>query len=134
MKNNYQLVFALYLLLHVQSSVAVDQSHKDQITLSLKPKECVVLKEGDKCYASINVKWKASEPGSFCLFRKPNEVKLQCWKDVSEGQFTENLVMDIQVDYYLVRADSPEILSREKITLSWVHRKSSRPEHTWRIF
>jgi hypothetical protein len=134
MKNKYQFIFAMYLLSNVQSSVAVEQSHEDSIKLSLKPKECVVLKEGDKCYASINVKWNASEPGSFCLFRTPGDVKLECWKGVSEGRFTEDLVMDEPVDYYLVYADSSEILSREIITLSWVHKKSSRPEHTWRIF
>ncbi len=134
MKNKYQLIFALYFLFNVQSGVAAEQSHKDSIRLSLKPKECVVLKEGDKCYSSINVKWTASEPGSFCLFRTPSDIKLKCWKDVSDGQFTEDLVMDAQVDYYLVLADSAEILGREKITLSWVHKKSSRPEHSWRIF
>lgn len=134
MNNNYPLICALYLLFHVQPSVAIEQSHKDPVTLLLKPKECVVLKEGDKCYASIKVKWKASESGLFCLFRTPGDVKLKCWKDVVEGQFAENVVMDTEVDYYLVRADSAEILSRGKITLSWVHRRSSRPEHTWRIF
>jgi Protein of unknown function (DUF3019) len=133
-KNKYQFIFAMYLLSNVQSSVAVGQTHKDSIRLSLKPKECVVLKEGDKCYSSINVKWTASEPGSFCLLRTPSDIKLKCWKDVSEGRFTEDLVMDEPVDYYLVYADSSEILSREIITLSWVHKKSSRPEHTWRIF
>lgn len=134
MKNKYQFIFAMYLLSNVQSSVAVEQSHRDSIKLSLKPKECVVLKEGDKCYSSVKVKWIASEPGSFCLFRTPSDIKLKCWEDVSEGQFTEDLVMDEQVEYYLVLADSYEILSREILTFSWVHKKSSRPEHTWRIF
>ncbi len=134
MKNKYPFIFAIYLLSNVQSVVAVEQSYQDSITLSLKPKECVVLKEGDKCYASVKLQWKASEPGSFCLFRTPGDIKMKCWKDVSEGRFTEDLVMDQQVDYYLVQADSSEILSRGKITLAWVNKKSSRPEHTWRIF
>jgi len=134
MKNKYQLIFAIYFLFNVQSSIAVEQNHKDSIKLSLKPKECVVLKEGDKCYSSINVKWNVSELGSFCLFRKPSDIKLKCWKDVSEGQFTEDLVMDGPVDYYLAYAESSETLVSETLSLSWVYKKSSRPEHTWRIF
>lgn len=134
MKNKYQFIFAIYFLFHVQLSGAFEQIQKDSITLSLKPKECVVLKEGDKCYASINVKWKAGEPGLFCLFRTPGDIKLKCWKDVSEGRFSEDLVMKEPVDYYLAYADSFEIIVRETLTLSWVYEKMSRPEHTWRIF
>jgi len=134
MKNKYQFIFAVYLLSVLQSSVAVAQSHNDSITLSLKPKECVVFKEGDKCYANIKVKWNASGSGSFCLFRTPGDVKLECWKGVSEGRFTEELVMDESVDYYVVRADNSEILIRKTLHLSWVYKKSSRPEHTWRLF
>lgn len=134
MNSKYQFIFAVFLLFVVQSSVAVGQSHKDSITLSLKPKECVVFKEGDKCYANVKVKWNASGSGSFCLFRTPGDVMLECWKGVSEGRFTEDLVMDEPVDYYLVYADSSEILVSETLSLSWVYKKSSRPEHTWRLF
>jgi Protein of unknown function (DUF3019) len=134
MKHKYQFIFTIFLFSFLPSRMAAGQDHNDLITLSLKPKECVVFKEGDKCYANIKVKWKANESGSFCLFRTPGDVKLECWKGVSEGQFTESLVMEEPVDYYLVLADSSEILTREKLNLSWVHKKSSRPEYTWRLF
>ncbi len=134
MKNKYQFIFALFLLAILQSSIAAGQDHNDSITLSLKPKECVVFKEGDKCYANVKVKWNASASGSICLFRNPGEVKLECWSGVSEGRFSEDLVMEEPVFYYLAYAGDSEILVKQTLTLSWVYEKSSRPEQTWRLF
>ena len=134
MKNKYQFIFFVLLFSIVQSSVAVAQNHKDSIALSLKPKECVVFKEGDKCYANVKVKWKANTPGNFCLYRTPDDTKLLCWSGVNEGRFTEELVMDGPVDYHLVLVDTSEIIVRETLTLSWVYEKSARPERTWRLF
>jgi hypothetical protein len=131
MKKQYQFIAILFVVSVLQSTFAV--ANNASIKLSLKPKECVVFKEGDKCYARVNVKWQSSESGSFCLFRM-GDIKLECWNNISEGQFTEELVMDKPVDYYLVRTDNSEIIIREKLTLSWVHKKSGRPEHSWRLF
>ncbi len=132
MKKQYQFMAILFVVSVLQSTLAV--ANNASIKLSLKPKECVVFKEGDKCYARVNVKWQASESGSFCLFRTPDNTELECWNTMSEGHFTEELVMDEAVDYYLVRTDNSEIIIREKLTLSWVHKKSGRPEHSWRLF
>jgi hypothetical protein len=100
----------------------------------LKPKECVVFKEGDKCYANVKIKWSARESAALCLFRNPDEVKLHCWNNAREGQFSEDLVMEEAVDYYLTYAGNSEILIKQTLTLSWVYEKSSRPEQTWRLF
>ena len=134
MKNKYQFIFSIFLLSVLQASIAAGQDHNDSITLSLKPKECVVFKEGDKCYANVKVKWNASESAALCLFRNPDEVKLYCWNNASEGQFSEDLVMEEPVDYYLAYTGSSEILIKQTLTLSWVYEKSSRPEQTWRLF
>lgn len=134
MKNKYQFIFFVFLISILQPAIVVGQDHNDLIVLSLKPKECVVFKEGDKCYASVNVKWKVNTPGSFCLFRMPDDIKLECWSGVREGAFAEELVMSEPVDYYLARANNPEILIQKTVNLSWVYKKSSRPEHTWRLF
>ncbi len=134
MKNKYQFIFSIFLLSILQSSIATGQDHKGSITLSLKPKECVVFKEGDKCYASVKVKWNASESNTICLFRNPGGVKLECWSGVSEGRFSEDLVMEEAVDYYLAYAGDSEVLIKQTLTLSWVYEKSSRPEQTWRLF
>ena len=134
MKNKYQFIFSVFLLSVLQSSIATGQDLNNSITLSLKPKECVVFKEGDKCYASVKVKWNASESNTICLFRNPGGVKLECWSGVSEGRFSEDLVMEEAVDYYLAYAGDSEVLIKQTLTLSWVYEKSSRPEQTWRIF
>lgn len=134
MKNKYQFIFSIFLLSILQSSIAAGQDHKSSITLSLKPKECVVFKEGDKCYASVKVKWNASESNAICLFRNPGGIQLECWSGVSEGRFSEDLVMEEPADYYLAYAGNSEILIKQTLTLSWVYEKSSRPEQTWRIF
>lgn len=134
MKNNYKFIFAIFLLSVLQSSIAAGQDNNGSITLSLKPKECVVFKEGDKCYANVKVNWNASGSNAICLFRNPGEVKLECWTGVSEGRFAEDLVMEEPVDYYLAYAGNSEILIKQTLTLSWVYEKSSRPEQTWRLF
>ena len=134
MKNKYRLTFIVLLACNVQSSTASAVAYKGTLALSIKPKECVVYKEGDKCYANTNIKWKASEMGFFCLFRTPGDIKLACWNGANEGRFSESLVMDKPVEYYVALADNSEILLRETLNLSWVHKKSSRPELTWRIF
>ena len=68
MKNKYQFIFSVFLLSVLQSSIAAGQDHKDSIILSLKPKECVVFKEGDK----VEVKLMGTDPktGKFKFSRK----------------------------------------------------------------
>ncbi len=134
MKNKYQFIFFVFLLSVLQSSIATGQGLNNSITLSLKPKECVVFKEGDKCYASVKIKWTASESSGLCLFRNPDAVKLHCWSNAHEGQFSEDLVMESPVDYYLAYTGDSEILIKQTLTLSWVYKKSSRPEQSWRLF
>ncbi|WP_049631770.1 DUF3019 domain-containing protein [Cellvibrio sp. pealriver] len=134
MKNNYQFICIVLLFVFSNAVTAADQYLHSSITLSLKPKECVVLKEGDKCYADVAIKWKANVPSSLCLYRAPDEIKLTCWDTQNEGQFTEKLVMDEPVDYYLATADDSEILAKETLHLFWVHKKSNRPNSTWRLF
>lgn len=134
MKNKYQFILTACLFSIFQPHVTAEPDHNDSIRLSLKPKECVVFKEGDKCYANVKIKWSASESAALCLFRNPDEVKLYCWSNASEGQFSEDLVMEAPVDYYLAYAGNSEILIKQTLTLSWVYEKSSRPEQTWRLF
>lgn len=134
MKNKYQFIFILFLLSILQSRIAAGQDRKDLITLAVKPKECVVFKEGDKCYANVKVKWSTGVSDSICLYRNPGQVKLECWSGVNEGRFAEDLVMEEPVDYYLVYAGNFEMLIKQTLTLSWVYEKSSRPEQTWRLF
>lgn len=134
MKNKYQFIFSVFLLSVLQSSIATGQDLNNSITLSLKPKECVVFKEGDKCYANVKIRWSANESAALCLFRNPDEVKLHCWSNASEGQFSEDLVMEEPIDYYLAYTGDSEILIKQTLTLSWVYKKSSRPEQNWRLF
>ncbi|HTF94564.1 MAG TPA: DUF3019 domain-containing protein [Cellvibrio sp.] len=133
MKNKYQFIAAVWFFSMAQSSIANEQE-KNSITLSLKPKECVVLKEGDKCYASVKIKWSSKNARAICLYRTPDQIQLECWESVNEGQFTEDLVMVEPVEYYLIPTNGSEILTSETVNLSWVHGKSNRPEHTWRLF
>lgn len=134
MKNKYQFISIILFFSVLQSNMVLGQDRNNSIKLSLKPKECVVYKEGDMCYATVRAKWSADLPASFCLFRTPGDVKLECWENVNEGQFVEELVMDEPMSFYLTSANSSEILIRETINLSWVHKKSSRPANTWRLF
>lgn len=134
MKNNYQFISIISLFLLAKAATAADQYHNSSIQLSLKPKECVVFKEGDKCYADVTLKWKANAPSSLCLYRAPDEIQLTCWDNQSEGQFSEKLVMEEPVDYYLATADGSKILAKETLHLFWVHKKSNRPNSTWRLF
>lgn len=134
MKNNYQFICIALLFVFAKAAIAADQHRNSSINLSLKPKECVVLKEGDKCYADVTIKWKSSESNSLCLYRALEEVQLTCWQNQSEGQFMERLVMQEPVDYYLTTSDGSEILAKETLHLFWVHKKSNRPNSTWRLF
>ncbi len=134
MKNKYQFISIASLLSVLQSTMVVGQDRNESMELSLKPKECVVFKEGDKCYASVKVKWSSKDAAAVCLYRTPGQTKLECWAGVSEGQFSESLIMSEPVQYYLSPENSSEVLVRETLNLSWVYKKSSRPEHTWRLF
>lgn len=133
MKNKYQFIFVMLFIFTFQSGFADEPKNGDPVRLSLKPKECVVFKEGDKCYAKVSANWSTKEPGSFCLFRTP-DTKLECWNGPNEGRYTEDLVMSEAVDYYLVRVDSSEVVVRKTVELSWVYKKTTRLEHTWRLF
>lgn len=134
MKNNYQFIFIVLFFLFAKAAIAAEEHNNSSITLSLKPKECVVLKEGDKCYADVTVRWKANASSSLCLYRAPDEIQLTCWNNQNEGQFTDKLVMQEPVDYYLATADGTKILEKETLHLFWVHKKSNRPNSTWRLF
>lgn len=99
----------------------------------LKPRECVVLQEGDKCYANVRIHWYVTAAAEHCLYMQDVDAPLKCWND-NQGQFSKKINTSEDITFYLQSEADEKVLAEAKLVLAWVHEKSARPLQTWRLF
>lgn len=56
------------------------------LQFSLKPRLCVLTEDEDACYDQLEVRWRAAQKMSLCLYQSDLDQPLQCWSGASEGQ------------------------------------------------
>ena len=101
--------------------------------LTLKPAKCVSLQQGQVCYADVELQWRASHAGNFCLQSSTQEAPLLCWNTQQQGQFSGEIRSDTNVVFTLTQQGSDKVLASAEMEMAWVYKKK-RSAVSWRVF
>lgn len=116
------------------SIICVSNVYADENQLRIKPTRCVALHEGQVCYQTLNVSWKAEVAGTYCLYRQDNKVPLMCWDNLASGKWSYEFEGATTQKFILLRKQDFKLIAEASIEVAWVYNASSRRESHWRIF
>ena len=102
--------------------------------LELKPRRCVTLHEGQVCYQTFAVAWRADAAADYCLYQSGQADAIQCWMGASSGEGAYHLSAQASVVLYLARRDDKSPIAQARAEVAWVYRKSFRRKSHWRVF
>ncbi len=140
-KKNYCSWFSVTCWLLV-AEVSVAEPHRvplpiiapvSQYALYFSPNKCIALRKGRKCYATIEIKWKARIKNDYCLRRKKDEQLIRCWQARNQGTYHYNFQSSTTEEIELIIKSSGMLVARESIQVIWIY-KSRKRKRRWRIF
>lgn len=102
--------------------------------LNLKPQQCAVLEEGDKCYINVRFMWVATEVGDYCITEENSGDIVQCWESAQSGQASKKYALTQSKVFYLIARKTGIRLAKKRLEVSWVYKKRSRSLLNWRVF
>lgn len=99
----------------------------------LKPAKCVSLRQGQVCYADVELQWQASQAGNYCLQSSTQATPLLCWNAERNGQFSGEISADKNVVFTLTAEGADTVLASAEMEMAWVYKKK-RTAVSWRVF
>lgn len=107
----------------------VAEQRTKAVLLRLSPASCVVLQQGGRCYATVDIQWQSVAPEELCLH--VGLQKLHCWQSSREGrlryEFAEYDSQQLQM------LSTTGIEAEAIIKVLWVN-ENPRVKRYWRLF
>tara|TARA_B110000467_G_scaffold157762_1_gene172955 strand:- start:1508 stop:1945 length:438 start_codon:yes stop_codon:yes gene_type:complete len=130
----------LLFIISCQPTIAVakaDQHKRNSevklSTLSAQPDQCVTLRQGRDCFATIKLQWKTPLKQAVCLFQKGQQRKIKCWDNHDHGDMFIEFESNESINYQLRTLKGNRIIIQTQIKVSWLHKSSAR-KRRWRLF
>lgn len=123
-------------------AVALTQVSKDKqallkqnskINFAAQPAQCVTLRQGRDCFATIQLTWQSENSQSICLYQQGKEQALKCWQGLTRAQYALEFESNESVIYQLRAPKNSQVIAETDITVSWLHKRTSR-KRRWRLF
>lgn len=114
--------------------VNAQDNPSDTKTLTVTPKRCVALRQGQVCYQNITFTWQQATIGNYCLVELSTLNNIQCWSQQKMGKFTFDFQSDKSKTFVLRHEGKEDNLATTDITVSWVFKSSKRPRSSWKLF
>lgn len=99
--------------------------------LSVSPKQCTILNQGEVCYLDLSVSWQTDVAANYCLYA--NKIRLKCWHNSQQAQWRQPITMQNDLTITL-QAQNQEVLHSQTIRYAWVHKKNTSKAMRWRMF
>lgn len=92
-------------------SNAPNAAELPQLEFSLKPHLCVLSEAEDACFDELQVRWRAPEKMSLCLYQGGLDKPLKCWYQAQSGQHKFVLSATQNVVFHLRASDDNTLVS-----------------------
>lgn len=137
-KGSALLVLMLTNSVSCLAKAEVKTNSAKTINFSIRPQECVTLRHGRDCFATLIVQWQKPNTASVCLYQinehqSNNQKQLLCWTNKSKGQLDIEFESSENLTYQLRTQKDNRVIAETEIVVSWVHKNTSRKRH-WRLF
>lgn len=109
-----------------------------KIAFSVQPQQCVTLRQGRDCYATISIRWQKSTEQALCLYQiktkqSDTQKQLICWPKANKGQTSIAFESSDNLTYQLRTLKDKVLIAEAEIVVSWVH-KNTTTRRRWRLF
>jgi len=101
--------------------------------LTAQPAQCVTLRQGRKCFASIKLHWKTPLKQAICLFKEGQQKKIRCWNNHDHADMVIEFESNESINYQLRRLNDNKVIMQTQVKVSWLHKSSAR-KRRWRLF
>ena len=132
------LLFYIPLITFIPLSTAADNlAVTEKIDFRVQPQQCVTLRQGRDCFATITVQWQKSSAQSLCLYqvnkKQFNKKQLKCWEKNQQGQTSIEFESSDTLTYQLRTQQGDHLVAQTEVMVSWLHKNTTRRRH-WRLF
>ena len=125
------LMVLLWLVFLPAASHAEDAAG---FSLEANNDRCVALRQGQRCYQQINLRWQAQGAGDYCIAVQGSTESIQCWQQQKHGDVTIDFESNGDLTYVLRRENTDTPLATETITIAWVYKPKPSKSSGWRLF
>lgn len=122
----------LPLILFAAPSIASE--HKQPITFTATPEQCVALHKGQVCYQDVLFQWQTPASGRFCLMLSQDQQPLTCWEGKALQQYKYSFESDSTTIFSLVSQDDLNAVAKVKVVVTWVYKAPKQSPSGWRLF
>jgi len=105
-----------------------------QSLMSVKPKQCVAMKQGNACFVVVEVKWKLPRSGQYCLYSSQQKQAIECWSGQTQGRIELDVEARDNVSFVIRAKNAEQPLLSGLIKMAWVYKKKGKPRTSWRLF
>jgi len=133
---NAKVLLLLFYSLLTSALVKADEVNTlkaKQIDFTALPEQCVTLREGRACFATVELQWKSPSKHSFCLYQEGKKKQLGCWQNNNNVQIKVEFESNKNVKYQLRALSDNKVIAETQVEVSWQHKSTSR-KRRWRLF
>ncbi len=129
------LLFLLYCLLVLTPVKANEVSTLESkpVDFTALPEQCVTLRQGRACFATVELQWQSPSKHSFCLYQEGKKKQLGCWQNNNNVQIKVEFESNKTVKYQLRALSDNKVIAETQVEVSWQHKNTSR-KRRWRLF
>ena len=114
-----------------------------RVSLTVSPKKCVAMQQGQNCYLEVKINFQANNIGNYCLHLTGQTIALQCWQGSKQGKYEYAFESKTDLEFVITKQKLNAQESKQKLNeklataqvkMAWVHEKKGKPRMSWRLF
>lgn len=126
------LLFGLLLAEQVNAN-EVKILNSAEVTFTALPEQCVTLRQGRDCFATVELQWQSPAKHSFCLYQEGQTKQLGCWQNNNKVQINIEFESNKTIKYQLRTVSDNKVIAETQVEVSWQHKNTTR-KRRWRLF
>jgi len=127
------VVIKLWVLFNIMA-VNVTPAAANEVTLRLKPSQCIAIHQGKTCYVDVKLRWQTQEKGAYCLYSSQQNDPLKCWSQANTGQYEREVLARKNVLFRLRESKSGEVIISKELEMAWIYKRNAKSRSSWRMF
>jgi len=129
------LLLLLFSLLGFNPAKAkeIEALNIEPVNFTALPEQCVTLRQGRACFATVELNWQSASKQSFCLYQEGKNKQLGCWQNNNNVQIKIEFESNKSVKYQLRTVNEDKVIAETQVEVSWQHKNTSR-KRRWRLF
>jgi hypothetical protein len=131
-----KILLLLMVNLLITNSVRAEESKTvkmPSVSFTALPEQCVTLRQGRACFATVELQWKSPSKQNFCLYQEGKKKQLGCWQNNNNVHIKIEFESNKSVKYQLRSLSDDKVIAETQVEVSWQHKNTSR-KRRWRLF